>query len=84
MTIFEALFIINLTVFAPYMDSTTPFRQVFLPIYWALLLWCGLTSGSIGLVSMVRQHERSWLVWLTLLTGMFSLRAMLLVLFGEG
>jgi hypothetical protein len=28
---------------------------------------CGLAGGIIALVAIIRQQERSWLVWLTLL-----------------
>jgi peptidoglycan/LPS O-acetylase OafA/YrhL len=80
---FAAMFLISTTVFAPYYDSDTPFRQAFLPFYWAFMLLCGLTAGVIGLVAMTRQHERSWLVWLALLAGIFSLLIVLLVLFGS-
>jgi hypothetical protein len=83
MLAFAAMFLINSTVFAPYYDSDTPFRQTFLPFYWGFMLLCGLTAGVIGLVAMTRQQERSWLVWLALLTGIFSLLIVLLVLFGS-
>ena len=82
MLAFAAMFLINSTVFAPYYDSDTAFRQAFLPFYWTFMLSCGLAAGVVGIVAMTRQHERSWLVWLALLTGVFALLIMLLVLFG--
>lgn len=78
MVAFAAMFLINVTAFAPYFDSATPFRQVFLPVYWVSMLSCGLAAGVIGLTAITRRRERSWLVWLALLTGIFAL----LLLFG--
>jgi len=80
---FAAMFLINMTVFAPYYDSATQFRQVFLPFYWAFMLSCGLASGILGLVAMARRHERAWLVWLALLVGAFALSLVLLELLGS-
>lgn len=44
---------------------------------WSFLLggaWLGLICGLAGavcaLVAIIRRHERSWLVWLTLLPGL--------------
>ncbi len=81
MVAFAVMFFINATVFAPYYDSATPFRQVFLPVYWTFMLSCGLAAGVVGLAAMMRQHERSWLVWLSLLTGIFAALIVILVLF---
>jgi len=82
MLAFAAMFLINSTVFAPYYDSDTAFRQAFLPFYWTFMLSCGLAAGVVGIVAMTRQHERSWLVWLALLAGILALLIVLLVLFG--
>jgi hypothetical protein len=81
MAAFLVLFLINMTVFAPYFDSVTPFRQAFLPFYWAFMLSCGLGSGVVGLVAMMWRRERAWLVWLALLTGVFAALIVILVLF---
>jgi hypothetical protein len=37
-------------------------------------LLCGLAAGIVGLIAVIRRHERSWLVWLAMLP-------MLMVLF---
>jgi hypothetical protein len=37
------------------------------PVYGIFMLFCGLAAGIVGLVAITRQHERSWLVWLTIL-----------------
>jgi hypothetical protein len=69
---FLALFIINSTVFMP---STVliPWREVILPFYGIAMLSCGLAAGIVGLIAVIRQRERSWLVWLTMLPGLFVL-----------
>ena len=33
----------------------------------ALGLLCSLAGGILGLIAILRQHERSWALWLTLL-----------------
>jgi hypothetical protein len=35
-------------------------------------LW-GFATSVAGLIAILRQQERSWLVWLTLLPGVFLL-----------
>lgn len=67
---FIVLFLINSFVFMP-TSSDAPWRQVILPFYGIFMLLCGLTSGIVGLVAVTRQHERSWLVLLTLLPGLW-------------
>jgi hypothetical protein len=37
------------------------------------MLLCGLGAGVTGAIAVVRQGERSWLVWLTLLPCLFVL-----------
>jgi hypothetical protein len=37
------------------------------------MLICGLSAGIAGLVSVIRQHERSSLVWMTILPLVFVL-----------
>ncbi len=69
---FVAMWIINAFVFMP-TSSDAPWRQVVLPFYGIFMLLCGLAAGVVGLVAVTRQHERSWLVWLTLLPGAFAL-----------
>jgi len=40
-----------------------------LPFYGIVMLLCGLAAGLVGAIAIIRQHERSWLVWLTVLAG---------------
>jgi len=70
--LFVVLFLINSFVFMP-TSSDAPWRQVVLPFYGIFMLLCGLAAGVVGLIAVIRQHERSWLVWLTLLPGLFVL-----------
>src|SRR5215203_3342126 len=44
-----------------------------LPLYGIVLLFCGLCSGLLGLFAVLRRHERSALVWLAMLPGLFAL-----------
>jgi len=68
MVAFVAMFLINAFVFMalPSLGDGT-WRQTILPFYGIALLLCGLAAGIVGLVAITRQHERSWLVWLTIL-----------------
>lgn len=38
-----------------------------------LTMVCGFIAGVVGLIAVVRQGERSWLVWLAVLCGLFVL-----------
>ena len=44
-----------------------------LPLYGIVLLFCGLCSGVLGLFAVLGRHERSALVWLAMLPGLFAL-----------
>ena len=43
------------------------------PIYGIIMLLCGLAAGVVALIAIIKQHERSWLVWIALLAGAFVL-----------
>jgi hypothetical protein len=62
--------LINSFVFMP-TSSDAPWRHVILPFYGIAMLLCGLASGIIGWIAVIRNHERSWLVLLTLLPGLW-------------
>ena len=70
--LFIFLYVINTTVFMPSTVST-PFNQVVLPVYGLWMLLCGLAAGVAGLLAVLRQGERSWLVWLAMLPGLMAL-----------
>jgi len=69
---FVVLFIINSTVFMP-STVDAPWRQVVLPFYGIIMMLCGFAAGVVGLIAVIQKHERSWLVWLTILPGLFVL-----------
>lgn len=68
---FVVLFFINSFVFMP-TSSDAPWRHLILPFYGIFMLLCGLASGVIGLIAIIR-GERSWAVLLTLLPGLWVL-----------
>ena len=78
--IFVVLWIINTAVFI-FMPRTVlaPWRQIVLPFYGIIMMLSGFAAGVIGLVSVIRLNERSWLVWLAMLFGLFAL----VVILGE-
>jgi 4-amino-4-deoxy-L-arabinose transferase-like glycosyltransferase len=75
---FLALFLINAFVFMP-LTTDAPWQHMLLPFYGIAMLLVGLLAGILGLVAVLRRRERSWLVWLALLPGLF----VIFLLFGE-
>ena len=71
MAAFVALFLINAFVFMP-TSGDAPWRHILLPFYGIFMLACGVASGVLGLIAVVR-GERSWAVLLTLLPGLWVL-----------
>ena len=69
---FVLMFFVNSFVFMP-TSSDAPWRHAILPFYGITTLLCGLASGIIGWIAVLRNHERSWLVLLTLLPGLWVL-----------
>lgn len=68
MAAFVVMYLINTFVFMAlpsFGDGT--WRQTILPFYGIAMLLCGLVAGIVGLIAIAREHERSWLVWLTIL-----------------
>jgi len=72
---FVVMFIINSTVFMPaFQDAPNAWwGPALLPFYGIFMMLCGLAGGVVGLIAVIRKHERSWLVWLTILPGAFVL-----------
>jgi hypothetical protein len=69
---FEILMTLNFVIFMR-LPEEVAWRVTILPIYAITMLLCGLAAGIVGLIAMVRQRERSGLVGLTLLPGLFVL-----------
>jgi len=69
---FVVLFLINVAVLSLITDDAS-WRQMILPFYGIFMLICGLAGGIVGLIATIRKHERSSLVWLAILIGLFVL-----------
>ena len=54
-------------------------NTVIMPAFGIFMLLCGLASGIVGLLAVIRKGERSWMVWLPILFGLF----VLLLVIGE-
>ncbi len=79
--VFLLMSIINNAVFMR-LTEQVPWRQTLLPIYGILMLLCGLAAGVVGLIALLKKQERSWMVWLAILSGanvLFLLAGELLV-----
>jgi hypothetical protein len=64
------LFLINSLVFMPPAINQL-FPRAFLIFYGLFTVLCGLSAGIVGLVALIRNRERSWFVWLTVLPFAF-------------
>jgi hypothetical protein len=69
---FVVMWIINSILFMP-ASVEIPWRQLVLPFYGIFMMLCGFAAGIVGLIALIWRHERSWLVWLTLIPGLFVL-----------
>jgi len=63
---------INSAVFMRLPENVS-WRRTILPFYGIFMMLCGLTTLVAGLMAIIKRHERSWLVWLTLLPGISAL-----------
>lgn len=72
---FVVLFIINSVVFMQLaqIGYDAWWQHALLPFYGIFMLPCGFAAGVSRLIAIVRKHEWSWLVWLTVLPGAFVL-----------
>jgi len=68
--VYIVMIIINSAVFMQ-LEENTPMQLALLPYYGILMLLCGLAGGILGLIALIVKHDRSWMVWLTLLPGAF-------------
>lgn len=69
---FIVMSIVNSAVFMR-LSEDVPWRQTILPFYSIFMMLCGLATFVVGLIAITRSHERSWLVWLSLLPGASAL-----------
>jgi cytochrome bd-type quinol oxidase subunit 2 len=77
--LFVLLFIVNAIVFIPAArgEATARWVQVSLPNLGIFLVLSGLAAGILGLIAIIKQRERSWLVWLAILPSAFILLLLL-------
>jgi hypothetical protein len=66
---FVLLFFINAAVFLP-APGVVPWREALVGI---VLLLCGIGCEITALIALIRRHERSALVWLAMVPGLFVL-----------
>lgn len=76
--LFLSMFFINGLVMTR-TTSDAPWRQSVLPFFGIAMVGCGLASGALGWLAILRHSERSWLAWLGASYGVF----MLFLLLGE-
>jgi len=70
--------IVNSAVFMRLPENVS-WRQTILPFYGIFMMLCGIAAFIVGIIAIIRSHERSLLVWLTLLPG----TSVLLFVLGE-
>ena len=70
--VFIVMSIVNSAVFMRLPEDVS-WRQTILPFYGIFMMLCGLATFVVGLIAIIRNRERSWLVWLTLLPGASAL-----------
>jgi hypothetical protein len=70
---FEILWIL----FKP-ISTIAPWMQGVLPYYSKFMLLCGLAAILVALIAAIKHHERSWLIWLAILPGLFVLLSILI------
>jgi hypothetical protein len=75
LAVFLVMFLVNTFIFVPTSQAVSNpwWRQALLPFYGIFMMLCGLAAGITGLVAIIKKHERSWLVWLAILPGVFVL-----------
>ena len=73
--LFILLFLTNALVFVPVASGApaAAWQQALLPYFGVFVMLCAVLAGIIGLFAVIRQQERSWLVWLTILPLVFVL-----------
>ena len=69
---FLVMYIVNAAVFMR-LSQDVPWRLTLLPFYGILMMLCGIAAGIVGALAILRNHERSWLVWLAIALGVDAL-----------
>jgi len=67
---FIAMFALNMVAVGVFGTTTNETLNAFsrnvMPFYGIAMLLVGVSAGAVGLASIVKNHERSWVVWATL------------------
>jgi len=72
--VFVVLFVLNIFINLYWVRPAE--EPGLLGFYWLFvicMLVCGLAGGMFGLMAVIKQHERSSLVWLAVFLGLFVL-----------
>jgi len=54
-------------------ETVDAFSRTVMPFYGIGMLMVGVSAGAVGLISIIKDHERSWVAWATLLPLAFVL-----------
>lgn len=73
-----AFYIVDMIIIATRF-SLPASQNVIMINFGLLMLLLGLAAGILALIAILRRHERSWMVWLSLLPGL----AVIFLLIGE-
>jgi hypothetical protein len=64
------MYVTNFTELLPSMEEA-PWLQAILISFGFFMILCGFAAAVIGLVALIKNRERSWMVWLAVLPGAF-------------
>lgn len=64
------MYVTNFTALLPTMEEA-PWLQAILIFFGFFMILCGLISCLAGVIGLIRNRERSWMVWLAILPGAF-------------
>lgn len=74
---FVVMFAINSMFIGVFGTSTNEtmnaFSRTVMPFYGIGMLLVGVSAGLVGLISIIKSHERSWVAWATILPLVFVL-----------
>jgi hypothetical protein len=64
------MYVTNFTALLPTMEEA-PWLQTILILFGFFMILCGFAAAVVGLVALIKNRERSWMVWLAVLPGAF-------------
>lgn len=69
--VFLVCMLVNGLVFMRLPGGQAMWQRTLLAAFGIGMLVCGLAAGVLALTALLRRHERSWLVWLPIVVGVF-------------